>query len=131
VQFTALSMFIAAGGVGGALLARRHRADSAPRPAETIVEPLPSQLQGAAPPANPAPAQPAAPAVVDPGPPAASGAATPRLGRDATKSAADSLRRREGGPHRLRPSRAPADGDEPAATETPSPATSAPADEER
>jgi serine/threonine protein kinase len=128
VQFSALSLFIAAGGVGGALLARRHSADSAPRPAEAMVEPLPSQLQGAGPPATTPPAQPG-PAVVQPGPAAVSGPVTPRLGRDATKSAADSLRRREGGPHRLRPSRAPADGDEAAADE-PAPTTSAPAIEE-
>jgi serine/threonine protein kinase len=141
VQFSALSLFIAAGGVGGALLARRHRADSAPRPVESIVEPLPSQLQGTEPPPpTPTPTQPG-PAVVQPGPaavqpapaavqpaPAVSGPAT-RLGRDATKSPADSLRRREGGSQRLRPSRAPADGDEAAAADAP--ATSAPADEDR
>jgi serine/threonine protein kinase len=110
VQFTALTLFIAAGGVTGALFARQHRATPVPPPVESIVEPFQAQLppnaEPAPPPATPPPATPppAAPAA----PPAP--AAMPRLGRDTGKSAADSLRRREGG-HRLRPSRAPSGDD--------------------
>jgi serine/threonine protein kinase len=99
VQFTALSLFIAAGGIGGALLARRHRAEASPPAPESIVEPLPSQLSGTGPtPAAPQPEQrvPAAGPAAAPTPPPPPASPPTHLGQETGKPI-DPPRRRGGG----------------------------------
>jgi serine/threonine protein kinase len=101
VQFTALSLFVAAGGIGGALLARRHRADPTPPAPESIVEPLPSQLSGTGPAVAPPPERREPVPAAAPAPPPPSAPPPTHLGRETAGKATDPPRRRGGAP-RLR-----------------------------